>query len=181
MIRRRRIIYWVGLGVVLWFAGRAIYPYPASVQPVVQAASKRTDVDTNLILAVIRTESHFRPRAVSTKGARGLMQIMPATGRWLWPKVYPGTPFKAVALDDPRVNVELGTAYLGILLKSYKGNLSLALAAYNGGGANVRRWIRSKDRTNKTFLATVTFPETKHFVMKVWVAYLMYHVLYPWA
>jgi len=179
--RYLRTLYALLLIFTLWASGRALYPDPAIFRPAVSWAAHRYRVDPKLLLAVIRTESHFDVTAISPRGAVGLMQIMPDTGRWLWPKVYGDARYDRAYLRDPEVNIHLGAYYLGFLMKTFNHNTSLALAAYNGGAANVRRWVRSGNQTNRTFLATVSYPETKRFVMKVWVAYVLYHVLYPWT
>jgi soluble lytic murein transglycosylase-like protein len=90
---------------------------------IIDEAARRHQVDTALVKAVIRAESDFVPRAVSPKGALGLMQLMPATARLrnVW-RVF-----------EPRDNVEGGVSHLRYLLDRYGGNLRLALAAYNAG------------------------------------------------
>lgn len=88
------------------------------------------DVDPALVKAVIRAESAFDPMAVSPRGARGLMQLMPATAR----------RHGAKNLHDPRDNVRAGVRHLRYLLKRYKGDRRLVLAAYNAGVGAVRRY-----------------------------------------
>jgi soluble lytic murein transglycosylase-like protein len=93
-------------------------------------AAERHEVDPLLLAAVIEAESRFRPAAVSPKGAVGLMQVMPATGRF----------YGAQDLKDPFVNIDVGARYLRNLLQDYKGNVQLALAAYNAGPGAVQQW-----------------------------------------
>lgn len=93
-------------------------------------AGYRYSVDPGLVKAVIHVESLFKARAVSPKGARGLMQLMPRTAA-------------LVGVDDafdPWQNISGGTRYLGYLLKRFKGDLELSLAAYNAGESTVRRY-----------------------------------------
>jgi len=97
------------------------------VQPIIEAAAKAQDVQPDLLRAVIERESGFRPCAISAKDARGLMQLMPATVE----------QFGLVDPFDPKENVGAGAKYLKQLLDKYKGDLKLALAAYNAGPASV--------------------------------------------
>jgi hypothetical protein len=102
---------------------------PEEVDKAINAAAQRHGVDPNLVRAVVKVESNFNPRAVSRKGAMGLMQLMPYTARTL----NVGNAF------DPNQNVDAGVRHLKKLLESYNGNLELSLAAYNAGSGAVTR------------------------------------------
>ncbi len=108
------------------------------------------DVDPLLIVAVIQVESAFNTNAVSPVGALGLMQVMPATGRWLAERR--GAPLKRTShLFDSELNIELGTTYLSELIARF-GRVDEALAAYNAGPTGAKRILAKRD-TRVRFMA----------------------------
>jgi len=111
---------------------RAIAGDARSYEPIIQAAAFRHGLSPLLIAAVTRVESDFDPDDLSNKGARGLMQVMPETGAR-----FGVTPDR---LFDPAPNIAAGSAYLAWLLDRYRGDLDLALAAYNAGEGAVDRY-----------------------------------------
>jgi hypothetical protein len=98
--------------------------------PIISIVAKQHEVDPSIVKAIIMAESHYNPKAVSNKGARGLMQLMPVTARELGVK----NSF------DPVQNIDGGVKYFKMLMVRYKGNVKLALAAYNAGVGKVQAY-----------------------------------------
>lgn len=115
-------------------------------QSLIEEHSRAHGVDANLVRAVIQAESAYNPRAVSVKGARGLMQLMPATAR----------QYNVFDAFNPAENIRAGVAYLKSLLTRYRENLELALAAYNAGPGAVERYG-----------AVPPYRETRRYVEKI--------------
>jgi soluble lytic murein transglycosylase len=155
---------------------RFVYPLPWA--EIIERHALDNDLDPLLIAAVIKVESNFNPNATSPKDARGLMQILPSTGSWVVSQI--GLPsFSPESLYDPDINVRVGSWYLRHLLQQFKGNLPIALAAYNGGSGNVQKWIaESRWSGDVTELSQIPFPETRHYVWKVLRNYEVYQELY---
>ncbi len=121
--------------------------------PLIKKASQKFGVDFSLLKAVIQVESDFNPLAVSSKGAKGLMQIMPQNFK----KFYVSDPF------NPSQNIMGGALHLKELMQHYNGKLSLALAAYDAGTSIVDR-----------YRAIPPFRETENYVKKVMKLYSIY-------
>lgn len=117
-----------------------------SLDGMIREAAQKHDVDPNLVRAIIKVESNFNPYAVSRKGARGLMQLMPQTARSLGVR----------NLYDPGQNINGGVRYLKQMLETFPGKLELSLAAYNAGPAAVERHG-----------GVPPYTETKQYVNKV--------------
>ncbi|PTL56219.1 lytic transglycosylase domain-containing protein [Paraconexibacter algicola] len=137
-----------------------------------QAADK--GLDPALIAAVIFAESHFRDQT-SSAGAKGLMQLTPATAHYIADKSG-GVTFETGDLSTPQVNISYGSYYLRYLLDKYEGNTTLALAAYNGGEGNVDRW--RSERGGQLRVQDIPFPETRTYVAKVQQARRDYRTSY---
>lgn len=121
---------------------------------VIRDKAKEYQMDPYLILAVIRTESAFDPQAVSPMGAEGLMQVMPAVGEELAAGL--SLPFRGEhPLYNPILNVQLGTHFLATLIQHFKGDLVLALQAYNRGPNLVRRAVFAGDSIPTDYVESV--------------------------
>lgn len=152
--------------------------YPMKYQSFVEKYAAEFSLEKELVYAIIRTESKFDPYAVSTTGAKGLMQIQEETAQDC-AKDLKMENFSLEALFDPEINIRLGCYYFSKLLKRYKGNIQLSVAAYNGGPGNVEKWLRDEAYTNeKGELVHIPFPETKNYVVRVTEAYEKYCAIY---
>ena len=129
-------------------------------------------VEVPLVLAIIRQESAFAPQAVSPAGARGLMQLLPATARRV-AEISRVRYSQRRLTAEPEFNVRLGQAHLAALLKTFKGSYVLALVAYNAGPARVRAWTRANgDPRDPTvdvvdWIEMIPFDETRNYVQRV--------------
>jgi soluble lytic murein transglycosylase len=140
--------------------------------PVTEIAARRGPIEPALALAITRQESEFNPRAISPAGARGLMQLMPATAQRVARDL--GVSHSTDRLiDDPAHNATLGKAYLAQRLERYRGAAILAAAAYNAGAGRVDEWIeRFGDPRNPQldaidWIEMIPFSETRNYVQRV--------------
>jgi|HubBroStandDraft_3_1064219.scaffolds.fasta_scaffold114514_2 soluble lytic murein transglycosylase len=140
-----------------------------------QAADKH--LDPALIAGVIYAETKFDPRT-SSAGALGLMQILPATAHYI-AHLSGGFRFTTSDLATPKINVAYGSWYLRYLLDHYDGNEMEAIAAYNGGLANVDAWVAKAREEGRTLTAAdIPFPETQAYVRRVMRAQSEYRAVY---
>ncbi|HEY9900203.1 MAG TPA: lytic transglycosylase domain-containing protein [Pantanalinema sp.] len=154
-------------------AARLFFPFP--YREAIEREAERYSLDPLLVVAVMRVESGFAPRARSRVGARGLMQLMPSTAAWAARKVSM-RDFSAEGLEDPDTNIRLGCWYLSYLRRQFPGDLHAMLAAYNGGEGNVARWKRQPEALE------AAYPETRAYVRRSIRAYRIYRLLYrDWA
>ncbi|WGI22348.1 lytic transglycosylase domain-containing protein [Amylibacter sp. IMCC11727] len=161
----------VALGVAKEAAKRG-FVIPKSYFPVTELARYSVDVDPEVAMAIARRESELNPEAVSPVGARGLMQVMPATARQVAGDI--GVEYSKNRLtSDWRYNAKLGTAYLGGLLEIYEGSYVLAFAAYNAGPNRVDQWIETYGDPRDSLIDQVDwiehipYRETRNYVMRV--------------
>ena len=158
------VIAFVLIGGWGWVERSWIYPYDYRSYIETSAESRRTD--PFLVAAVIKHESKFEPRARSDGGARGLMQLMPATAEWIARQL--GVPFTEEYLYDPALNIRYGVWYLAELEREFGGNDILALAAYNAGRGNVRDWMERFHWTQQfDEIEAIPYPETRFYVRRV--------------
>ncbi len=135
-------------------------------------------VDPFLVAGIIREESLYNPKALSPVGAMGLMQLMPETATRVAHRLGLGSVNREDLLKG-EVNVRLGVAYVGELLRDYKGNLIRAVAAYNAGPDAANRWIaKFGDRDPDEFVELISYRETRRYVKRVLTSYRIYHTLH---
>jgi soluble lytic murein transglycosylase len=155
-------------GIAYRFGGGESMPRPRAYAELVERAAHRQGLDPNLLFAVMRVESIYNRRIVSTAGAVGLMQIMPRTAHLIAEQLGM-RDFDTSDLLDPETNVELAAWYLASLLTRFDQRLPLAIAAYNGGPHNVRLWLRQShpNMPLDVFLERIPFEQTHRYVRRV--------------
>ena len=149
--------------------------YPQAYRQVVQAQAAQWDVDPAFIWAIMRQESLFYPRAVSTSSAQGLMQIIPSTWDWL-AELLAETPTDPL---DVTQNIRYGTFYVSKLSDTFENDLAESAAAYNGGPGYIGRLLDEahvKDRND--FYRFISRSETREYVQRVMVNYSIYTALH---
>ncbi|MFT4036008.1 MAG: lytic transglycosylase domain-containing protein [Patulibacter sp.] len=150
------------------YFGHAVKEFrlPLQHDDIIRQQARAKGIDPSLIAAVIYTESHFRPRT-SPAGAVGLMQITPATADFIARKSG-GIRFETADLATPQINIAYGTWYLRYLLRRFDADVTLGLAAYNGGEGNVERWVSEAKARGEPFrVSAIPFKETREYVGKV--------------
>ncbi|QHW33942.1 lytic transglycosylase domain-containing protein [Paenibacillus rhizovicinus] len=154
--------------------------YPVHYREAIAASADNYELDAHLVAAIIRVESNFKPEAVSSVGAVGIMQLMPDTASWAIKK----GGFKDVTVESvskqPEAGIEVGAWYLNELNEQFEGNMYKVIAAYNAGPRRVNEWL--SDGTWDGQLESVDqvpFGETRHYIQRVIYYYNKYMKLYP--
>lgn len=140
--------------------------YPMPFADDITDAARAAGLDPALVFGLIRQETRFMPQLKSSVGAAGLMQVMPATARYVAKKI--GLPWTNPALiSDPLTNLKLGTAYLKMVLDDLGGSQPMAAAAYNAGPGRPRRWREGPTVETAIWAENIPFNETRDYVKKV--------------
>ncbi len=151
--------------------------YPIRYDQELLSAAREEGLDPALVAALILQESSYDAAALSRAGARGLMQVMPATGRRIAGQK--GVGFKRAALDDPETSLDFGTHYLRQMSERYGGAVEKVLAAYNAGPHRVDAWTLLRgEQSAEEFTETIPFSETRGYVMIVLANREQYRRLY---
>ena len=138
---------------------------PTPHRDALTAAARQWDLDEAIVYGIVRQESRFMPEARSRVGATGLMQLMPATARWVAQQISL-SPFRQEMLVRPEVNLQMGTYYFRRVLNEL-GHPILATAAYNAGPGRARRWRDERALEGAIYAETIPFNETREYVKKV--------------
>lgn len=176
MILRRRLVLLLAVASVTGVVTALLLPtlqksieeitLPLRHEDIIRQQAAAKNLDPALLAGMIYAESKFRD-ATSAAGAKGLMQITPATAKYI-AHLSGGTKFELRDLSSPQVNISYGAYYLRYLMNRYDHNIVLALAAYNGGEGNVDRWVSEAQAQERNLrVRDIPFPETKAYVMRV--------------
>jgi soluble lytic murein transglycosylase len=144
--------------------------YPLKYEEAIRQASEENDLEPTFVAAVIYTESRFRPGVKSHQEAYGLMQLLPQSARYIQRNSGIEGDFR-----DPRVNIKLGTWFLGYLNDRYDGDERLMLAAYNSGEGSVDAWTSDEGFDIEK---DIPYKETREYVERVLEAQNTYRNLY---
>ena len=150
---------------IIIFLVELVYLYfiPKKYDDIIEKYSSEYNVDRSLVKAVIFKESRFKETAVSSKGAIGLMQLMPSTALWLMNKL----KIEDYKIESADNNIRLGTYYLSYLMNLMDSDEEHALLAYNAGPENAKRWVNSEGYSKEDMDNYVDFNETRKYVREI--------------
>lgn len=138
--------------------------FPREYSPWITRESKAFGLQDDLLCALIRQESSFRPEVKSSANALGVMQLLPSTAQEL-AREFKMRDFNALeSLVNPEINIKLGSAYFSRLVRNFSGNIPLALAAYNAGPTRLRRWLSARKDLDGIETKGTSSPE-----VEVWI------------
>ena len=145
---------------------------------VISSECKKYDYDPMFLMALIITESSFIRGQTSSKGARGLMQIIPSTGDEIAAKISWPENYKSTDLYRPIVSLRFGMDYLNQQKELFNGDLYAALAAYNGGPGNAKIWYELGQNDPDLFLETIRYEETRQYIRRIFENFSIYRFIY---
>lgn len=148
------------------------YFYPMKYKEEIYEYSLEYQVDAALIASIANTESNFNERACSSKGAIGIMQLMPSTAKWIASKI--NEQYSEEKLYDGEYNIKLGSYYISYLISQFDDEKT-AICAYNAGQGNVRQWLKNGEfSSDGKRLDKIPFKETKNYINRVYKNYNYY-------
>ena len=172
-----------GVGLWLLFDSRpeiTVQAYPVEYEAAIRLRAGAEGIDPAWPAAVILAESSYRPEAVSSANAQGLMQLLPDTAEWIAEKF--GETYAEGCLFDPEVNIRYGCWYLGYLYRRFGGDIACATAAYHAGQGRVDEWLNSPEYSpDGATLAAIPSQATDTYVKRVLKYYEKYKELYAQA
>ena len=149
--------------------------FPLAYKNSVNKQSKKYKLNPFIILSVIKAESLYNPRAVSSAKATGLMQLMPSTAKGIAKQL----KINNYNLKDPNISILFGTHYIAWLNRYYKGELPLMVAGYNAGAGNVNKWLKQLDKNDPLYFAEfVPFVETRYYILRTGKFFNQYRIIY---
>ena len=181
--KRRKAVIAVGILFIILIFGTVFgYCYlrnrlfPSIYREQVKKISEKYGLDPLLVAAIVARESNFDARAISAKEARGLMQVLPTTAKEIAERLK-CNDYKKSDLFDPEINLEFGCYYFSRLMREFDNDELFALAAYNAGSKNVKKWIGDLTSDSKSIIEKHAFPETKRYVKEVLKIYKIIKIL----
>lgn len=152
---------------------RFLAPYGDQIRP----AARNQSLDDAWVYGLMRQESRFVTSARSNVGASGLMQLMPATAKWVAKKI--GLrDFSQSQVNDTQTNVLLGTSYMRLVMENLDNHPVLASAAYNAGPGRAKKWRAERPLEGAIYAETIPFSETRDYVKKVMSNSVYYSALF---
>ena len=183
-----RIVIFLLVVLLVVVGVTAVYMYSTyrvEYRDIVAEICNECGVSTSLIFAIMKNESAFNVNALSSKGAIGIMQIMPSTASWIVDNSDLRTKYNSMNIDlfDAKCNIDIGVHYVEYLMKKYDNDTIKVVAAYNAGEGNVDTWIAQKvqnmNATHTEFnMEDIRFEETRNYVAKVLKSRYYYEKLY---
>lgn len=157
----------------------AIYKlvYPIGYAKYINKYSFENKISPYILLSLIRKESRFNPNAISSVGAKGLMQLMPDTAVYI--ANLSGIKYNEKEIFDPEYNISLGSKYYNYIKTNHHNNDLYVIASYNGGHGAVSKWINNFGTNNlDEFVEKIPYQETKEYVKQIYKNYWVYNILY---
>lgn len=154
--------------IVVFFVLFNFILYPKKFKNNVVFYSEKYDLEISLVYSIIKTESNFNKNAVSPSGAKGLMQLIPSTAKWIADKL--NLDYFDEMLFDPEINIQFGCFYLNYLYQKFN-NREVVICAYNAGETVIKNWI---DENGNLIEDKISYAETKNYLKKVKNYYRIY-------
>lgn len=167
---------WLIILLFIAYCGLCIL-FPVRYADEIVKYSEKYDLEPGFVCAIINTESRFQTDAESHKGARGLMQLMPATIDWAVENMGIEN-FSYATIEEPDVNIDIGCWVLSYLSEQFDGNKELMAASYNAGIGNVKKWLGDTNYSaDGEYLDNIPYAETANYVKKVMTYEKVYKII----